>query len=585
MKPEDPKQPPMTARDLEFEQWLRDREATPDDIWRKWVLIAAIVSVIVIGVVGFGYRPFKRRHARQLAEEAEIQLAHGEIEKARTTLQKAMAFGFNEPKVLRSLARYSSRSGLPDGVEFWRKLLASGEATDQDRIEMAAAALKLGRVDLVLGQMQDLIQRQPRNVEALRLLVQAKLQVQNYSDAIDGLRVLVKLDPGNEFDQVNLAKLVLGETNAVGRTEAKSALLGIASSQSPAADDAIAALANAAELSPPELGILLRRLKEGTNSGFGNRALMADLEIRLKPTEVGRIVNQFLANFDTAGDAEKIATIAWAERHSPQQAAEFLTDSRISTNRILLSIKAEALADAKNWSALGQALEASDNSATNSLGEAESAWLRARLTIERGRKDEVRNLLQVGINSPGAGQRLLFNLAGLAESQGFIAEAITAWEALAKYPVQVLRSSREIIRLANSIGDLAAVRRAVERVDNFMPEQPAVMGERAILDALFNERLTQASNTLAQLYLKNPGNTAWRDGLALARFRNGDANGGLTLLDEKGFDWASAEPRSQSIYVAVLGAAGQREAARRFARSISQSRLKPLERQLVEPWL
>jgi hypothetical protein len=44
------------------------------------------------------------------------------------------------------------------------------------------------------------------------------------------------------------------------------------------------------------------------------------------------------------------------------------------------------------------------------------------------------------------------------------------------------------------------------------------------------------------------------------------------------------EPRWQAVYVAVLGANDQREAARRFARMLAVEKLHAQERALVEPW-
>ena len=179
----------------------------------------------------------------------------------------------------------------------------------------------------------------------------------------------------------------------------------------------------------------------------------------------------------------------------------------------------------------------------------------------------------------------MFNLATLAESIGFYPEAIEAWEMLGNAPSAVLRSTREIIRLAAITSDLAAVRHAIERLDSFMPDQPSILGERAVLDVIFNERVGQAAAVLSQLQAKDPTNSAWRDGIALAKLRQGDAAAALSYLDEKGFDWDTADPRSKAIYVAVLGSAGQREMARRRSRSVPMERLRNAERQLVEPWL
>jgi hypothetical protein len=62
----------------------------------------------------------------------------------------------------------------------------------------------------------------------------------------------------------------------------------------------------------------------------------------------------------------------------------------------------------------------------------------------------------------------------------------------------------------------------------------------------------------------------------------GDRPGALTVMESGGVEWDKAEPRWQAVYAAVLAANQQRSAARRMAAGIDQSRLKLLERALLD---
>ena len=580
MNPPDSSEPKRTVRDLEMQDWIENREVTPDDIWRRWMLVVGVVVVLAVVGAGFGYRPLKRARARKLAAIAESQLAAGQNEAARISLKKAMGLGITEPEVLRALAHYSTKAGLPDAVDYWAKLITMAQATDKDRLEMAQAAMTVGRVDLVDSLCRKLLASQPRDIEALRLLVRARLIVENFAGATEGLRTLIALEPGNERDQVTLARLLLMDTNSSVRANAKTILMGLAVSRSPVANDAIVALAPEKDLTDAEIRVLLIKLKYATNGGFLHRAVGADLELRLDTNQTSAVVARMMEGFDKTSAEELLPLAMWIERHDPKRFAEFLTPERMKANRSLPALKAEALADSKQWEALTDLL----NSSTNWIGDTEIAWLQARMAADRHKIEEARASIKVGIQSTGSSQRILFNLATLAELLGLNAEAIEAWEVLGASPNMVLRSTREIIRLAALTSDLAAVRRAIERLDSFMPEQPNILGERAILDEIFNERVVQAGAVLAQLLSKDPTNGVWRDGMALAKLRMGDPAAALGLLEEKGFDWATADPRGKAIYVSVLGSAGQREAARRYARMVPMEKLRAVERQLVEPW-
>jgi hypothetical protein len=63
--------------------------------------------------------------------------------------------------------------------------------------------------------------------------------------------------------------------------------------------------------------------------------------------------------------------------------------------------------------------------------------------------------------------------------------------------------------------------------------------------------------------------------------KNEDPSGAVALYEGKQINWATASDRWKTVYVAVLRASGQTEAADRVSSSINPSALNPQETALL----
>ncbi|HTI69662.1 MAG TPA: hypothetical protein VMF06_06835 [Candidatus Limnocylindria bacterium] len=552
----------------------------PHEAWRVRAIIGVILLILAFVVGWIGYPHLRHWQGRRLARFAEHYLVQNDFAAALTTLRAATRKAPADQEVLRASAHYSSKAGLPDAIDYWERLLATGRATQEDKIETAGAALGVDRVDFAMGLLIDILQRQPTNRDALRLSVKGYASLQDRAGAIATARKLLAIDPQSESDQVLLGQLLLSSLDPASQAEGKSLLWDIAMSNSTLSTDAMGFLARSPQLNRVEDQLLLRRVQAAANGQIKIQLIEADLMLHINPSDIKGPVRRVLDRFDTAGQG-KTEIALWAQQRAPALLAAFLDDERVSTNKAFVAIKAESLADSNQW----QPLTAFIDKSSSTMDPVEVEWLKARIVAGHGKLEDARKQLQVAIEWPTATPRALILLAGTAESLGFLPEAIQAWEKVSKTPILKLRGNYEALRLARSIPDLTAVRRIVTRLCENRPGEPELAGERSVLDALFGENISRATEILAKLHREQPGNATWRDGLALALLRANDVNGALALYDDKNLTWAATETRGLAIYVAVLGVAGQREAARHFARRVQMDRLQPVEKKLVEPWL
>jgi len=73
--------------------------------------------------------------------------------------------------------------------------------------------------------------------------------------------------------------------------------------------------------------------------------------------------------------------------------------------------------------------------------------------------------------------------------------------------------------------------------------------------------------------------------VGLAEWKRGDTGAAVRVLESVEKDWAQVEAQFQVVYVGIMGAAGQREAARVIARRVDSKGLAREEKALLQPWL
>ena len=573
--------PPSSFDRTEAERGRLGKRHSRGKRWRRKMMIGALVLGGAYGLASMAYPVIKGWRGERFARQSMEALATGNIADAQKMVRSAIRLAPHEPAVVRAAARFSTKVRNPETFKYWQELADTPSFSDQDRLEFIRAALILDRLDLAQRYLHPLLAKEPRNREVLRLVVLEQTEFQNYPKAIEAARLALSLDPSSDQDLVSLGRLLIRSTTPSDHDEGKNLLWDIGIGKSPLSLEAITAMIDSKSLTTTELEVLLRRVQAEAITNNAQKMLEAGIESRLHPERRDAAIDRVLAGYEGAPVDTKSEMLRWAVKLDPAHTAEFLNADRIGTNRTLVTIKAEALASSAQWSHL-------DSMLTNAAVPFEPsgrALLKARSAFGQGKTDAGRGYILEGINLANPDPRALILLAKTAETAGLPADAIRAWERLGENPALILQASREVMRLSVATADLPSARRTIQRLSDHMPGDNSLAAERAILDVLYGENLEAAISTLGGLVRKNPGNIAWRHGLALARLKSGDAPAALSLIEETAYDWKLYPPRSQAIYIAILGSNGQRETARRFAHQVRIEKLREPERQLIEPWL
>jgi hypothetical protein len=181
----------------------------------------------------------------------------------------------------------------------------------------------------------------------------------------------------------------------------------------------------------------------------------------------------------------------------------------------------------------------------------------------------------------GVPSRLRF-VAGYAERIGQPVAAISAYKRLMAWPPATLESAQNILRLASALNDTRTLRESTSQLSNYLPGDRGVAILDAYLGALLQDTSVRAKENLLRLLGDKPNEADAVLALALIELRTGESQSALARLEKLPPSWVQVTPQNAAVYAAVLGANEQREAARRLARSLDVSKLRPEEVDLIK---
>ncbi len=581
--PGGPISPPPGERS---ERWGRASEATGGSRSKLWLVsMLVVVGVVLIGVmVGPSiYRKVRRERGIRMGRTAGEMLAANDIPAAARLIRTALQWAPGDPGVSRVAARYCERVGNSEGLTYWGIVLTGPQATRADRLEAAEFALRVGRVDLSGPWLQAVFQESPHELPVLRLMLRHLQRAGNRPGALSFARLVLAEFPSEPEAEFTLGGILMGEATKEQRAEGRRLLWGLAAGTSPFRGSATEALASSPELGRSELELLARTIEARTQTTLHARFEALDLRIRLEPERKQEWVKKGLSLMSP--DSEPVdfgQLVLWLDRQGAVgEALPLLDPDRCRTNAILMAARLDALMALNRTDEIERMVAVKPDALAGPLLSA----ARAALAVRAGHVPEAELLFREAIQSGQNNVPVLTFVAERAEAAGLPLVAIEACQHLLAIPGSTLDAARRILRLVKPLEDLTVARSTLQRLNAFIPGDENVAGERAWLEALFGEQTDWAMTTLDRLMKAHPDHLGWRFGLALATWRKGKAAAALSLIEETSPDWDKLEPRWQVVYVVVLGANQQREAARRFARRVPQDRLRLQEKTLLTDWL
>ena len=124
----------------------------------------------------------------------------------------------------------------------------------------------------------------------------------------------------------------------------------------------------------------------------------------------------------------------------------------------------------------------------------------------------------------------------------------------------------------------------LRRLRQFQPNSLELADLISWFELVTRQRIAVNAAAAKERVNKEPQSDRFRLTLALAELRQDNPEAALALLEGKNLDRTNAPPRARLLYVAALGAAGQRQTAQRLAQVLDLTPFKPEEIELIRPW-
>lgn len=571
-----------------------DPSAPPSGRWpprrleRSRLFLFLVVILVVLGTaVGLGarpaYRAVKQLRARRAAAAGELALKAGDPEAAARQARLALGLAPEDPEVLRLAGRVSARGVQPEALRYFQGFLARGTPTWAERLEVAECAVRLGRVDVARVLLDALVRENPGDRGLWRLRIRVARMIGDRAGVVSVARAVTDRFPGDREAERDLGEALLVTGDATAREEGRRILWGVAGTGGTDGERAVEVLLGAGLLQPPEADTLSRLIpRTGTNALRGG-LLHGRLQLAAHPDRRAEILARTTQLVPTNGPVPEVSLLVmWlSEVNGLEAARAHLPRERCRTNLLLMAAQLDCLVETGREAELREVLAEPDSVLDAGMRAAAEGALLAR----QGQREAAERAFEAALE--GGSTRLLLVapfVAREAERHGLVRPAVKAWRAVMQVPGRGLEAGRRVLRLLDASPDQMEALEILRQLNAQLPGEDGIVLERAWLEAVVGQNLDWALDEARRLMALRPKDPSVRAVLALALLRSGKPGDALTVIEEPGMDLETAPMRLRVSYVAILGANGQREAARRLARTLPQGGMRQQVEALVSPW-
>jgi tetratricopeptide (TPR) repeat protein len=543
-----------------------------------WTMVALAIGI------AFSARPVyslvKKRRAASLAQQGQLLISQKKGDEALAKLQSALQMNPGDLQANYGMAQLLTLSRRAEAFHFWQIVFSKGGGNAADRLEATKLAIFLKQLDFAEVFLSQILKDKPVQTETLRLAaIYCDLKNESVS-AIHFARAYLETNPEAAEIRFLLVRHLLRTQKTDDEKEAKGLLWKSLRDGGRDAPAAIQLLATAQDLSAPELRELINAL-EKLPANDATRLLKTDLETRLLPEAKDQLISKAVA--EAKSSPEKFLNVCrWlSQKREFGRVEKILPLNKALESKDLFTVYVDALAALGRWNDL----ESVFNQKSLPLEPVLAELYRARIDGELKKDARAKLHWEQALSLAGQNSEALANIGGYAERIGAWNPATKAYEALVKDPAQTRAAYQGLVRIAEKTGDTMQLRNLMKSLLLLYPKDPAPQNDLAYLNLLLKSDIDTARHIAENLVKEHPQTLAYRTTLALALMRNNKAAEAKKSYDGISFNWAEALPGWQAVYTSVLGASGDAEQARKLARSIDRSRLKPEEREIIQPWL
>jgi cytochrome c-type biogenesis protein CcmH/NrfG len=545
------------------------------------VIMWTIGLVLLLAIGGtVGYRSYRNWQQRRLIAEANALVNEGDYKRASLDARRLLQINPNSAEACRIMARLSEKAGLRSALEWRRRVMELGQATPNDLILLARAAVRFD--DRVTADVA--ISKLPESAKATAEYhaLQADIAFAQ-RDGVEMERHLSeasRLEPANKDYLMRLAALRLGANDSEIRAKGKQTLVDLQNDPALRRDAtrylAEDALRQGNTLTAVELA---RQLDSFPGKTFADRLVLLSALHAAKDAGFPAFLEEMQTS--SIDDPERAAAlITWMNMHNMSReaiawSAKF-QPGVIGAKLVQIALS-DALVTAREWAGLQRLVSSGNWGTVDFLRSA----LSARAFREMGNEPESAAQWNEALKKVSATSRQIMMLTETVEKWGWRSEAIDLLWLAAKDPLKGDEALVALYRYFAKNADTQNLYRVLLHRLELHPDDRNVQNNFAQLSLLLGLNTERGQKIAREIYEKEPANPAYASTYAFALHTQGETKKALKVLEGL-TDEQRHQPEIAAYYGIVLAAAGDQARAGEFLDLGEKATLLPQEKALVE---
>jgi hypothetical protein len=603
----------LTAEELR----LRNRKR------RIWFLLVLLLLLVIVGIF-FGGRPashaIKAWQARRHAAKAFVFLEEQKWNDARAEATAAYQLRPNEPQALRAVARYLSRTGQHQALEFWKSLRDVTPLTREDLRDEAKIALISGETERATMPISELLANDGREAIPEDWLLAAQLELQKHELGNAQRNIRKVFDHRNATERENLQAALIElqasragniETDKQHQTEAWSRIKRLATDKTETALDALILLAQRT-LSNQKSKVRSRKSEVGDQNAESDLAhalenhplakaphklLALDLQTHADPSQRDALIARAIRDWKDADETSLAALATWLNgKGEYQRELDTIPLEKALQSRELFLQHVDALGALRRWEEIKGLLEGE----RFPLDPVVQRMYLARCSAQLGEKAAAENNWKRALEAAHGDARKLLTLGDYAEKNGASEIAGAAYDSAATTLPKLRAAWQGRLRLAQARRETKKIHAVLAGMLKLWPNDSAIQNDEAytrllLLDnnrndeapafaelrrggPMTNDEELIAIEKLAEVLVKRaPSSLPHRTLLALARLKQGRPVAALDVYANIQLAPNALSPSALAVHAAVLASNDQRDDARREIEQVPLDKLLPEE--------
>lgn len=535
------------------------------------LVVGAIVAGLLVARGGpVAYRWLKERQARNLTAEAAALVEKGSWDKAIKLLNQAYRKDPRNPHLLRLLAKtFDQTTGSAERSSFfWRQVVASDEATLEDRTSLGAALLREGLIDEARSILEKLPPGDRDKIPVIEFRAALLRSDQRPEEAEQLLRAAYAADSANPSSRRKLAILDLASSFPEVQDRAAATLWEL--SRGADSTEALkAALALASQTRPgpgqaTDLRALIDRLPSITEE---QRYTILGGVLRARPQDRDAILREETERHKNRPADESADFFRWLVQAGEHERVLKLLGARDATRTTGLFLSyAAALEESRRWKELRDFVR---QAPALLVPGTQLGLILARCARGLGEsEDVVRNHLQEAAKHAAATRDYagLIQAGNAAERLGHNDVSIEIFDRMAAVPQLRLPALERALQIRHREGNLPAMVEIIGRCLESRPGFSVYLENLCYLKLLGGWDMEIAAHTIQGLSNAADASPATRLVQALWAYRQGDLEG--ARRETASVNASRLPPGQRAVLAGILHLCGQTAEAFRLAEKI-----------------